>query len=124
MSPRGLRLELESVCEELRNSREAHAAETLSLTQQLAAERERREEEERGRREEEGERRLAMSLVEGRNGPNSSGSRRVERMRSRLRSQVEQSNYLRVKLGMSVCSWPLDHGLPPTTLNNAHLDSK
>ena len=100
MSFRGLRLELESVREELRNSREGHAAEILSLTQQLAAERERREE---GREGREGE---GRSLVERRN-QQLSGGRRAERLRSRLRSQVEQSNYLRVKLGITQSHLPL-----------------
>ena len=99
MSHRGLRLELESVREELRNSREAHTAEILSLTQQLAAERERREE----GREGEGE---GRSLVERRN-QQVSGGRRAERLKCRLRSQVEQSNYLRVKLGITQSHLPL-----------------
>ena len=99
MSPRGLRLELESVREELQNCREAHAAETLSLTQQLETERERRERE-GDKREGETERSTMMSsLGEGRSQRGYNNGRRMERLRSKLRNQVEQSNYLRVKLG-------------------------
>ena len=100
MSPRGLRLELESVREELQNCREAHAAETLSLRQQLETKRERRERE-GDKREGETERSMMMSsLGEGRSQRGYSSSRRMERLRSKLRNQVEQSNYLRVKLGI------------------------
>ena len=85
---RGLRLELESVREELRSCRENYAVEVLSLTQQLEAERTQRTE---------GDDKSGRSLVRG--GRGQQGSRKAEQLRSQLRGQVEQSNYLRVKLG-------------------------
>lgn len=83
-------VELEMVKEELRQCKERHEAQVLSLTQQLEMERERGEESGRS------------LVVEGCGQQQRSYNRKLEKLRSRLRGQVEQSNYLRVKLGKPV----------------------
>lgn len=98
---RSLRLELESIREELQQCQAANFADISSLTQQL--------EQERLVREREREVLLGQSVVseggERRRGCRTEGGsgacKRAERLRARLKSQVEQSNYLRVKLGMT-----------------------
>ena len=96
-SNRNLRLELESVHGELERSQAAHQIEIASLTQQLEQERERE-------REREG---VEQSVMEGggrrvcrEGGSGGRGCKRAERLRTKLKSQVEQGNYLRVKLGI------------------------
>lgn len=94
-------LELESVCEQLEHCQTTRLAEVSSLTQQL---RETERQLEAMRRAVEGtggdsrDPRRGARKAEGER-EKTRAERRIERLQSRLKTQVEQSNYLRVKLG-------------------------
>ena len=102
-------LELESVREQLQRCQATHAEEVASLTQRL---RETERELEAARREEAwggGEGGTRLDSRDSRGAGQYDGGRlerRAERLRSRLKSQLEQSNYLRVKLGTCPYSLP------------------
>lgn len=93
-------LELEKVREELEQCRATHLAEISLVTRQLRETEEQLEAVRRDMRGTGGDSRDSRGGARKAEGERRRAERRIDRLQSQLKTQVEQSNYLRVKLGM------------------------